>query len=580
MKFTKKSIYIVLLLILILTAVITFNSSYSNKNKEQVSEKPTIKTVKTINLNNNTANNTIKTTGIVKPISQINVTATTKGTLKYIHFKVGDEVKTNQMLGSMFSASTLTSLNNAKIYQANSKISFETTKRLTEESIKMAEAGVENSLKNIESTTIALKNSKDNLENTIALKEKTIDDTKTNALNLFNNNLNTIFTTLDKVNYIINYDNNEPQISGIDKVLSKKNIAILGVAKSSYPNLKNSYLVLSKSTVDTNNIKTKTGEMIDILDKSILLVNNTIDVLYNTINSADFPESALNTQKEIFTSLKSNLINIQTKTKTTLQSLENLHLALNQEIEILKNNIKLSETQVDSAKLAHNNSIIQVSTAHKTQNNQISTSKLALDSASGQLNLSQSQAGDLSIKAPISGTITKKFVELGTEINPGQKIVEISNTEKFIIEVNLSSADIYRIEKNSKVKILDNLIGVITSIDPAADPATKKVKVEITVEDDHKKLIQETFVNIEIPTKELAKTNANSVFIPLKAVSITQSENYVFIVEDNIAIKKNVKLGKTEGALIEILEGLNKNAELIFEGGKNLDDKENVIVSN
>ncbi len=567
--------------VIIVIAISAFFANKSSDEKDIIEEEKLLKEVQTLIISENDLHdNSIKTTGLVKAETQIDIIATTNGTLKNIYFEIGDDVRVNQLLASLFSASTLTGLNNARTFRANSQVNFESTKQLTNETIRQAELGVSNAKKIIESSEIALETTQNNLENAKNIQIKNIENTKTNAINSFHNNLNTIFATLNKVNYIINVDDDEPQINGITNVLSVKNLNALSTANLNYVKTKNTYNDLKNLNIDINNITENSSKIIEALNQTKILVENTIDALYETISSTNFPESTLSNQRNIFTSLKSSIINTETGAKNTLQALENLSLNYAKEIDSLEAAIKSAETQLDSAQLAYDNALINVDSAYAAQTSQLSASQQALDSANGQLNLSQTQTSNLYIKAPITGTITGKFVEIGAEINPGQKIAEISNTKKLKIEVNLSSADIYRIEKGSEVKILDNIIGIITSINPAADPVTKKVKVEILVDNKDKKLIQGTFVDIEIPTKELVKTNENSVFIPLKTVTITQSENYVFVVKDNKAIKKNIELGRTEGVLIEVLKGLNENDELILEGGKNLEDNENIEIRN
>ena len=116
----------------------------------------------------------------------------------------------------------------------------------------------------------------------------------------------------------------------------------------------------------------------------------------------------------------------------------------------------------------------------------------------------------------------------------------------------------------------------ISSIAPAADPITKKVKIEISYNNKNQDLIPGTFVEITIPVKQTAKSKEGSFFIPLRALNITQSEAYVFIVKEGLAHKIAIKTGESSGELIEVLSGLEPNNELIIAGGKSLEDQEKV----
>jgi len=65
----------------------------------------------------------------------------------------------------------------------------------------------------------------------------------------------------------------------------------------------------------------------------------------------------------------------------------------------------------------------------------------------------------------------------------------------------------------------------------------------------------------------------------LKAVTITQTEKYVFLVKDGKAVKTSVELGESEGDKIEVVSGLQDGDEIIIEGNRGLSGNEIVEVS-
>jgi len=150
------------------------------------------------------------------------------------------------------------------------------------------------------------------------------------------------------------------------------------------------------------------------------------------------------------------------------------------------------------------------------------------------------------------------------------------------VEINLTSEDIYRIEVGQTAMINGMFEGVISRIDPSADPMTKKVKVEIAFNNSEQYLIPETFIDITIPVdgRNGANFTEGRFFIPLKAVTITQTESYVFIVKDEKATKTTVEIGETSSDKVEIIAGLNENDELIIEGNRGLEGDEEIKTIN
>jgi RND family efflux transporter MFP subunit len=284
---------------------------------------------------------------------------------------------------------------------------------------------------------------------------------------------------------------------------------------------------LSQVTENLNQVRTVVEDMIRVLD--------------NTIPSGSFSESALLAQETYFNSLRASLAITQTTADSQLRAFENVELSNKSQIDSLDNLVEYSKNQLQLAQIAKDK---------------------------------------LVTKSPISGKVTKKDIEIGDEISINQSIAEISQTGTVKIEVSLSPEDVSFIKKGQAVTLEDNLVGVISSIASVAEWSSKKVKVDVAFNNAGNRFIPGTFVDVEIPVNKLIKTTANSVFIPLKALTITQGGSFVFIVENSIAKKVEVVRGDVHGNLIEITDGLKLGDNLIIFGGKFLEDNEEVMVNN
>lgn len=573
----KKKKKIALLSMLMITTVFLTGCS----QEEIVTESKKTKKVETLKIEQDTNNSSIiKATGSVNAETQVDVVALTRGTIRNIYFEVGDEVSVNKILASLYDGSTLTSLNNAQTNFINMESNKNAIDRVTNEVVRQAEIGVQSAQESIEAAKIGLTSAQNNLKNAKALREKNDLDSKKNAVVSFGGYLNIIFNTLEQVNYIIQADDSKIQIEGIARTISAKDKSALDKAKVHYRTIETKYLTLEAKNPTTTSIINDMNELANCIDEVKTLVDETITVLENTVSSTQFTDLTLSTQKSNFVSIRANIVNTQSAIKNTSHGLQNLDLVYNQEIDALESAVTAAENQLTKANTGYENALIALENTKQNKNQQTISSQSSLDSAKGQLNLVRSQAADLSIKAPIQGQITQKFVEIGAEVNAGQKIAQISKSDNIKIEINLPSEEIYRIEEGQSVKIQDELEGTITSIDPIADTNTKKVKVEILFDNNDKKLIPGTFVDVKIEAKKLDKTSDNSVYVPLRSVSINQNANTVFVIADGKAQIKEVETGNVEGAMIEITNGLEYGDELIIEGNKSLENEEEVVVEN
>jgi len=335
MKFLKTPIgVIVLLLVLVFSASASIN--YINSEDKQFEEKKEekITQVKTNIIDNNNNNASfIETVGVIKAESTIDITATTRGTVKGIFFQVGDEVNINTPLVSLYDNTTLTTLNNAQTNYANMKNNLNATTRLSEESINQAENGVKAAQESVKSAEIALETAKNNLENSKTLRKKNNLDTKNSAIVSYNGFLNTIFSALDDVKSLISTDSTYYP-TNIEKVLGAKKPETLQKVKTSYSSVSNSYNKLNQKIITIDNITQEMEKITTTLAQTQTMVNNMLSALDNTVTDLNFTDAMLSAQKTNFITLRSAIVNAQSSAESILRNLENLDLVSDDGLEL------------------------------------------------------------------------------------------------------------------------------------------------------------------------------------------------------------------------------------------------------
>ena len=562
---------------ILLIATVAYAVKNSQTKIEQDQENNNIaKQVQTIVLGEHQTADAIETAGSVKAETKVDVISLGSGTIRDLYFDIGDSVFANKLLTSLSESSVSTNYNTTKNNFDNLQNNLSATERLADEAIKRAELGIITAEESVISAEIALQASQDNFNNTKNLLIKNSQDTKNNTITNFYNYLNTIQSTLDQINYVIKAEG-ERQLDGISKTLGIQNPQTITNAKINYFIAKNDYNFLSQKTPDSSSILDDIYDLSKTLKNIKQALNDVISVFDNTISSDTFSETSLNAQKTTFTTLLTSIVGYQSSLLGILQTLQNIDLNNKQQLDSLDNNVKSTNQQLQLSRIAYDNAVAGLTNAKQAKTQQLIGAQTTVDNAKGQLNLSATRIADLSIKSPIRGTITNKYVDIGTKVNPGQKIAEVSQTDLVKIEVALSSNDIYRISLGQEVNINNSLKGTITNIDPTADPFTRKVGVKISFDNKNTELIAETFVDVSIPITKIILSQEDAFLVPIKAVTLSQSESCVFIVNDGIAQKIQVEIGNPQGNQIEILSGLSKGNILIIEGNKQLQSGDEVI---
>ncbi len=201
----------------------------------------------------------------------------------------------------------------------------------------------------------------------------------------------------------------------------------------------------------------------------------------------------------------------------------------------------------------------------------------------------QKQVDKTLVKAPFSGTIDDVITEQGSVVIPGQtQLMRIINLDDMYIEANVPEQYITNISKNKTVEIefpvLNKTITAkIRQVGNYINPANRTFKIEIAIPNKDKSIKP----NLTAKLKINDYSNKNSLLIPQSIISENATgEQYVFIVNDKkenneaLATKVIIKTGKTQGDVIEVLDGLENGSEIIQEGARSVIDGQVVKIIN
>ena len=215
---------------------------------------------------------------------------------------------------------------------------------------------------------------------------------------------------------------------------------------------------------------------------------------------------------------------------------------------------------------------------------QAKTNYEALTKAVNQL---KEQLAKTIIKAPFSGIIDEVITEKGSLVSPGaSQIIRIVNLDDMYIETMVSERYISDVTKGKDVEVEIPILGktIKTKIRQAANfinPANRTFKIEVDLPNTDKNLKPNLTARLKINDY----TNETALLIPQSIISENaEGEQYVYAISDkkkDIAIAKKVFIttGKTQGDVIEILEGLNNGDEIVSEGARSVKEGQEVKIS-
>lgn len=202
----------------------------------------------------------------------------------------------------------------------------------------------------------------------------------------------------------------------------------------------------------------------------------------------------------------------------------------------------------------------------------------------------QSQLGKSSIRAPFSGIIDNVIKDQGTVVSPGpgSEVFRIVNLSDMYIDVEVPETYLGNVTKGKEAKVFFPVLGdsAITKIRQTGNfinPSNRTFSVEIPVPNKNGNIKPNLTAKVRINDY----TSEKAILIPQSIVSENaEGEQYAYIAmepnADNEAIAKKIIIttGKTQGALIEVLSGIEDGNQVIKEGARSVKDGQKVKIIN
>jgi len=210
--------------------------------------------------------------------------------------------------------------------------------------------------------------------------------------------------------------------------------------------------------------------------------------------------------------------------------------------------------------------------------------KAAVAAAKATLDAAQLDLGYCRISAPVSGRISRNFVDLHNLVGDGQAtlLATIVKEDPIYAYVTVSEADLLRFrsqvsegtrEDYRKANILLEMglvdetgyphKGRVDYSDPTVDPSTGTVQARGIFENPDKKIVPGLFVRLRTPLEE----RKNGLLVPERAVASDQAGRYVLVVKsDDTVERRGVQVGTAENGWVVIDEGLKADDRVIVDG--------------
>jgi len=261
------------------------------------------------------------------------------------------------------------------------------------------------------------------------------------------------------------------------------------------------------------------------------------------------------------------------------------------------------DTSVESAQLRAAEAQVALAKTNFGRTKKLVANKIVsqsdFDNADAQFKEAVAQAdniraviGKKTIRAPFSGRLGIRQVNLGQTLNEGDEIVSLQSLDPIYVNFLLPQQRLAQVHSGLTIRLTIDafpaqvISGKITAINPQVDAATRNIRIQATVENPAELLRPGMYVNISVVFQDRIEVLA----IPATSVLYAPYGDSVFVVEEKkndanessglVLNQKFVRLGEKRGDYVSIISGLKQGETVVSTGVFKLRNGQAVVIDN
>jgi RND family efflux transporter MFP subunit len=199
--------------------------------------------------------------------------------------------------------------------------------------------------------------------------------------------------------------------------------------------------------------------------------------------------------------------------------------------------------------------------------------RVVRDAAKADLAQARDAVSNATVRSPIRGEVSEKYVSAGEVVQPGAKLFTVVNNDALELAAEVGADQISRVRVGQTVRLtLDayagqTFQGKVARIEPVADAATRRVGVYIRVPNQDHAIVAGLFATGTILTSANVPTPV--LAIPTSAVRADSGAAAVLVVTGDKVELRPIVIGARDDAagLLEVRSGLTTGDRVIVAPG-------------
>lgn len=249
------------------------------------------------------------------------------------------------------------------------------------------------------------------------------------------------------------------------------------------------------------------------------------------------------------------------------------------ETERLQLEVERSRTQLANLKAAYERAE-RLNTSQMISPTEYDAARFGYQTELTNLRLREYELREATIRATISGVITRRHIKVGHTLNQNAPAFEMKRLDSIEAELNVPEREIRRIRSGQFARVIvdalpdDGFEGEVTRVAPEVDPTSGTFRVTVTLENTDGRLKPGMFGRVDVRTD----IRSNALLTPLEAVVTLRDRSSLFVVSDDVAERRQVTTGYVSDGNIEILTGAREGEQVVMTGQDGLRDGTRVSI--
>ncbi len=206
----------------------------------------------------------------------------------------------------------------------------------------------------------------------------------------------------------------------------------------------------------------------------------------------------------------------------------------------------------------------------------------ALADARARLSTAQKQVGNTVVTSPINGVVSDRPVSIGDVVQPGAALYTIVDPRSMRLEGSVPAEQLNQVRIGAPVTFTVNgypgrtFTGRVSRVNPTADPATRQVRIVISIPNAEGRLVGGLFA-----TGRLASETRTGMVVPVTAVDTRTNAPAVFRVKGGKVERVAVQVGLRDeiAERIEIASGIQVGDTLLLGAAQGITPGTTVTIS-